>query len=301
VPNKSVSACEAATWHLHLWPIGEEHGADTECQRIPFACRSWRHEGECRKWRGALDWWRVREAVKTRNDWVYVVLTFRQPDDELGRWKTYLQAGKSWDIMRKRIVRSYGKLQYIQTLERHSRGGCHCNVLLGNHAIAKEVELDWKKWRSGFLKSTAVSCGFGPVCWVERVDDNVSGIAGYLTKLANELTGSGPKNQVPVDAPPHFRRIRASRGLLPKKTDPELTGQLVKVPIPEYDYTRPDSQQTCGSVGRTNQQSGKGEHHATNKSTLESTRGPCCRGHGDTGGGNGNARSFDNGAVYAKS
>jgi hypothetical protein len=244
-----TDACEDGQWHLHIWPIGEEHGPETQCQRIPFTCRSWRHEGECRKWRGALDFWRIKEAIKKRKDWVYIVLTFHQGND-YQRWQTYFKAGKAWDILRKRITRKYGKLAYVQTWERHVRGGCHVNLLLGNALIAQDVELDWKTWRACFLRPNAVGSGFGYICWVERLDENYNAMAGYLTKLANELTGAGIKNQVPVDAPPHFRRIRASRGLLPPPPEKIFTGQLVKIPLPEYNYSQAEHLQPCGCVGQ---------------------------------------------------
>jgi hypothetical protein len=57
-------------------------------------------------------------------------------------------------------------------------------------------------------------------------------MAGYLVKLAKELTGAQAKkgDQAPLHAPRHFRRIRASRGLLPAqaKGAGEWTGALVR-------------------------------------------------------------------------
>jgi hypothetical protein len=61
-------------------------------------------------------------------------------------------------------------------------------------------------------------------------------MAGYLVKLTRELTGAGPKNQIPVNAPRHFRRLRASKGLLPpRKKNDHVTGALVKIPIDELE------------------------------------------------------------------
>lgn len=63
----------------------------------------------------------------------------------------------------------------------------------------------------------AVAVGFGFRTWVEPLRPGAElTLAGYLTKLSRELTGAGFKDQVPVNAPPHFRRLRASRKLLPK-------------------------------------------------------------------------------------
>lgn len=238
---RSVEACEAGSWHLHTWDLAEGH--DGGCQRVAFTCRSWRHAGHCREWRGALDWWRVTEGLKSRKDWVYCVLTFKLGPTAEERIRTYTLAGQAWDKVRKRLTRRYGPLAYVQTLERHKRGGCHVNVVIGNGPLCAEVDRDWRAWRRTVLIPTALACGFGPVAWVERCDEQSGRLAGYVTKLANELTGADGKDQVPWDAPPHFRRIRASRGLLPPAPDVDVTGQLVKVPVPTYTIGR---ESCCG-------------------------------------------------------
>lgn len=261
-----IEACQSGTWHLHLWPLGEDHGDGTECQRLPYTCRSWRHEGECRDWRNNLDFWRVLQGIKSRGHWVYCVLTFQQGTAE-ERYKTYYKAGRCWDLLRKRLIRLSGKLSYVQTWERHAAGGCHCNVLLSNPDIAFQVQQDWRKWRRHSLRPNAVASGFGPVCWVERCDDQHERIAGYLVKKASELVLASNKEQTPYDAPPHFRRIRASRGLLPRKPDPEFSGQLVKVPVPEYNYSVPAEQQPCGCHGSPHAKKGE-EQHATHSVTV---------------------------------
>jgi hypothetical protein len=89
----------------------------------------------------------------------------------------------------------------------------------------------WRRW----FRDAAVRAGFGPVVWAECITPrNPDALAGYFIKLARELTGGvgGDKgDQSPVDAPKGFRRIRASRGLLPKSTlfgrgDGPTTGSL---------------------------------------------------------------------------
>jgi hypothetical protein len=55
--------------------------------------------------------------------------------------------------------------------------------------------------------------------WVEIVDSGES-MAAYLVKVAHEFSSSRFKvgDQRPLGAPRHFRRLRASRGLLPPRT-----------------------------------------------------------------------------------
>jgi len=66
-------------------------------------------------------------------------------------------------------------------------------------------------------------------------DNTSSGMAGYLTKLSRELVDANGKGQIPYDAPPHFRRLRASRGVLPKPHKSNLTGWLVTLPMDNVD------------------------------------------------------------------
>ena len=88
------------------------------------------------------------------------------------------------------------------------------NIIIHNEEILRRCAGEgWRKWRQD-LKKLAVKAGFGEVLWVEPVRDSEA-MAGYMTKLSRELTGASRKDQVPVNAPRHFRRLRASRGLLP--------------------------------------------------------------------------------------
>jgi hypothetical protein len=207
-----------------------------------------------------------------------VVLTFVQPGSAAGRWKTYLRAGKAWDIFSKRLRRFFGRFAYIQTWERHKLGGCHVHAAIGNKTFASWAEADYAGLHELLQRRFAVPAGFGPVLWVERLLRAGPEFAGYITKLASELTGSGPKNQVPFDAPPHFRRIRASRGILPKKPESEMTGELVRCPLPEYDYSRSRAANVCGSAGRPAATTG-GKIHATDKGDLAEASRLACSGH----------------------
>ncbi len=266
--NRTQDACEHGQWHLHLWPSDQAH-EDADCRRIPFLCRSWRHDGECRLWRGAYDFVRARAALESRDDWVYIVLTFHQRETAVLRLQTYGIAGRCWDRLNKRLSRAYPKLQYLVTMERHQKGGCHMNVVIGHPQLASHVELDWRRWRRNVLRPSAVECGFGPVCWVERVATVDGGLAAYVTKLGKELTGAATKGQIPVDAPPHFRRIRASRGLLPKKKLSDFTGELVHFTLPEYDSTKPAKSNLCGATGTPAPDHCKhGATNATNTSIM---------------------------------
>lgn len=225
---KYVAACEHGCWHLMLHPPGER----SKVRPVPFRCRSWRHPGKCCEWKGAQDFVRVQEAIEKRDDWVYVVLTFAQ--SEWWDWRAqYRLAFPMWKIMHKRLIREYGKLQYVQTWERHRKQGIHVNLLIGNPAVHLACESDAKEWQEDVLVPMCLDIGFGNRTHAECLrGGSHASMAGYLTKLARELVGAGVKNQIPWDAPPHFRRLRASRGLLPPVYKSDMTGWLSFTPFP---------------------------------------------------------------------
>lgn len=229
-----VHACERCLWHLRVW----HPSAPMDVKRVPFRCRSWRHPGECCLWKGAQDWTRVKEAISTRSDWTYIVLTYSQSDWQ--NWKDqYVASCQIFSALWKRLTRKFGRSQYIQTWERHQRGGLHCNVLIGNSTIFQSVRDDYTHFKRRWLRPNAVACGFGKINYATTFRKGTAdSLAGYLTKLARELVGAGTKGQIPFDAPPHFRRLRASRGLLPPILKSEMTGTLEQFPIPKHLLTK---------------------------------------------------------------
>lgn len=151
---------------------------------------------------------------KLGDHWVYLVLTLIH-SNYANEWAAYNAGYFHWRKFSLRLIRRFGKLAYIQTWERHKSGFPHANVALHNEEIWRLCEGDgWRNFRQ-VLKPMLVECGFGYVVHVAPLRPGGSlTLTGYLTKLSRELTGAGIKNQVPVNAPPGFRRLRASRGLL---------------------------------------------------------------------------------------
>jgi hypothetical protein len=243
---KSIEACEREDWSLLSWPAdvtfdpatGEIHNpTGAEPVRRRFLCGSWRCR-RCARWRGALDWARCASAVRTRGWWLYIVLTF-DPKAYWSVWEAYREAGSNWNNhLREAIRHRAGKFQYLQTWEQHRSGWPHANVILSGEQLRDWVEslgvVDGETEAAGgrarrtrfpvgfrdWLVEAAKRAGFGGVVWAEIIETaNPDSVAGYLTKLARELTGApgGAKGeQSPTMAPRKFRRIRASRGLLPK-------------------------------------------------------------------------------------
>jgi hypothetical protein len=86
----------------------------------------------------------------------------------------------------------------------------------------------WTAWRR-WLAVAAPAAGFGRRVWVEIVDSREA-VAAYLVKVAEEFSRSSFKagDQRPLGAPPHFRRLRASRGLLGPRCRPVWVDELDK-------------------------------------------------------------------------
>jgi hypothetical protein len=158
------------------------------------------------------------------------VLTF-DPSRWRDKWEAYRAGVRLWGRLLKALTRRFGRVEYLQTWEAHQSGWPHVNALIHNPAINA---MDWRRFRL-ILGALAVRAGFGFRVWVEPMRDSEA-MAGYMVKLARELTGAGVKNQVPVEAPRHFRRLRASRGLLEQPyKNPDYTGRLVKKPVEQVE------------------------------------------------------------------
>lgn len=231
---KYIEACKECKWHLRIWPKGNPENG-WECV---YRCKSWRHDGECSQWRASQDFSRIVEAVQTRNDWTYTVFTY-PTNDWPDKAKLYKFGVVSWSRLRKRMVERFGKFAYIQTWEAHKSGYPHMNCLIGNPELWKLAK-NYPHKANGknlslvesIVSHMAKPCGFGWKVYVDAVRSR-EGMSDYLVKQCEELTGAGQKDQRPLAAPPHFRRIRASRGLLPPiRHNPELTGQMLFRPIP---------------------------------------------------------------------
>lgn len=152
--------------------------------------------------------------VKLGIEWVYLVLTLIH-GNYANEWAAYNAGYFHWQKFSKRLIYHFDSLAYVQTWEKHKSGFPHVNVALHNKKIWQLCEGDgWKDFRQ-LIKPMLVETGFGYVVHVSplRPDGELT-LTGYMTKLSRELTGAGVKNQIPINAPRHFRRLRASRGLL---------------------------------------------------------------------------------------
>lgn len=227
----SVNACERQSASLLLWRGAPGKAA---VQVAPYRCGSWRCQ-YCAWSVGREDYRRIEAAALSRERWMYGVLTF-DPADVGSRDDAYREAGRRWDkYLRRRLERRFGRIEYMQTWERHLSGWPHMNILFRSSELYAELDKRgferrwakraqrwalWSPWRRAFRRF-AIDSGFGQCVWLEAIEPkNREAMAAYLTKVSHEFTSSSTKkgDQRPFEAPPHFRRVRASRELLPKRT-----------------------------------------------------------------------------------
>lgn len=173
-----TDACECGAWHLEIWPRGKPG----EKRSVVFRCRSWRHAGECRLWKGAQDFSRCKSALLKYDYWLHSCLTFSQPPGVKAQ-ELFLAGKERWSKLRKRLVREYGKFRYIQTWEIHRSGIPHVHLALSSVKLFESSIADPRENFARLIRPAAVECGFGPVGWIERLNSKEA-FAGYLCKLS---------------------------------------------------------------------------------------------------------------------
>jgi hypothetical protein len=232
-----VQACKNRAWTLALYrkdnrPLDE---AGHWWRLARYRCGSWRCGGACGRQRATEDIARIRAGLSQVNPahCVYAVLTWRpgKGDDYAAAYRGILQ---DWAKFRKRMTRKWGETRYITVTERHQSGRPHLNVVLVNPRLGAACAGEgWKKVRSGWMRRTVTACGFGPITWLEPMR-SLDGLAVYISKLAGEI---GKHSQVPIEAPAHFRRLRASRGMLPPlpASAGEYAGRLIQRALEDID------------------------------------------------------------------
>ena len=166
---------------------------------------------------------------------LFLTLTF-----DPARWKdadtAWRHSRDCWKRLRDHLAYRYGmghgrdrskaQVLYVQTWEQHKNGWPHVHVLVYCPEIAKDVRARghyWKaseqrhvwRWQRQVLQELAIASGFGWRCDVDFPRKDRGSVAGYLVKIASELTRSDSKSdQAPVAAPKGFRRLRSSVGFL---------------------------------------------------------------------------------------
>ena len=233
-----VRACMDSRWHFTL------QGPDGVPFRAPFRCGSWRCP-QCRRKVAARDYARITESLWDRplNELVFMVVTLDQTRDAalgINRVTAYRALTHRLKVLMQSIRREFGKVEYVCTIEQHRSGWPHANFIL--HAPGLASALAQESVASDglapeWLREMSQRAGLGWRVTAEHPRGSQEALAGYIVKVAHhdslKVTGGEvvKLSQLPVTAPKGTRRLRPSRGFLPKRKKREgYTGRLVKVP-----------------------------------------------------------------------
>lgn len=223
----SPKACAAGAWTFR-----SVSRATGEVGLSPFRCKSWRCP-RCAPRVNARDAARIETALSgiDLSRVLFLTLTF-----DPRRWRDAGEAWRHsrdcWKRLRDRLAYRYGlgrgrerqaaRILYVQTWEQHKNGWPHVHALVYCESMADDVRRRgafWKaselrhvhRWQKQVLQREAVASGFGWRCDVDFPRKDRGAVAGYLVKLASELTRSDAKSdQAPVNAPKGFRRLRST-------------------------------------------------------------------------------------------
>lgn len=244
-----IHACHDSSWHLKL-----THLKTGKTVRAPFRCRSWRHAGQCRYLKANADGLRISRALEREEaPLCFLVLTV-DPKDWRDTTSAYIGLQRLFQALIRDVRKDWGPTRYVNVIEQHGSRWPHLNVVLAGD-IGLHVSYDAGSWnpddrapRGGTwqhapsswpsrsrLNEIATKAGFGIRIWVEPIRSKRA-TAMYIGKLSGELSKS---NQVPLEAPTHFRRLRSSLRFLPAPDPSDWTGILLFEPVPNLDKHDP--------------------------------------------------------------
>lgn len=241
----SIEACEKSLWTMAL--VNAETGRKVFKE---FRCKSWRCK-RCAPYVNRIEYQRIKEALagSKKGSLGFVTFTFNRRD-WANKEECWANGTECWKRFRDRLAYHYGtrgrggkraRVRYITVFEQHRDGWPHLHALIesaelmadverwGTRTITKEgKERTIHRINREVLRPMYTASGFGRVGDVQA-PDSIEGMAGYLVKLAAELTGSHRKqDQTPIHAPHGFRRLRATPGFLRSRKEPGVwTGWLV--------------------------------------------------------------------------
>jgi hypothetical protein len=131
---------------------------------------------------------------------------------------------------------------WAAVVEAHKRGWPHVNLMVYAPALAAQLRFEQERLTGKTqreqillrddLLNLAMRHDWGAQSTAEAAR-NREALSGYLVKLAgvaDETTGELAKlSQVPLSAPPRFRRLRSGKGFLsPRFKNPDYTGTMVR-------------------------------------------------------------------------
>ena len=225
---KSITACEN-----HQWSMVTHKKKNPDSVKVSrFRCKSWRCTS-CSPFVRNRDFVRIRETLKENpGQYFFAVFTVKR---EGRKQDAYKEMSRNFRALIKRLVRAYGKIDWIQTLEQHKDGWPHMNMLFKFQDERSWSNEDTERFRARWLVKNSLECGLGKMVSCEIVgstEDDLGKISSYMAKTGLTIISAevSKLSQVPTSAPKGTRRIRSSVGFLKPiaKNDSEYTGGIIQ-------------------------------------------------------------------------
>lgn len=162
--------------------------------------------------------------------WVFATITAHRNAHKAGPIATLKNLQNAWKRLYDRMLRRYGKFEYVRVFEQHKSGRYHMHFLIdiGERYDACEfvIKDDLDEFRHPeckWLRKTCASLGAGWRVHMRRVWEaqtrtaNVGLVVGYIMKYMS-------KNMSIMEFPKHQRRIQTSRKIGSPNTDAKGRG-----------------------------------------------------------------------------
>lgn len=193
-------------------------------------CGSWRCP-DCRRKVASVDFARIKQALEgcDPEELSYLVVTLdqsslRYEEEGFNAKTSYLYMTKQVTYLMKLLRLRYGNVEYVASIEQHQSGYCHINIIVKSKGLAEDISSSGTNdgVNVASLRDLFERANLGRFS-AQRIR-SVGQIAGYVVKIAFEkkLVGETTKtSQLPMNAPFGTRRLRSSKGFLPKKLKPQ--------------------------------------------------------------------------------
>ena len=208
------------------------------------------------RWRAYLLKRFNQEGMRERK-WVFATITAEKRAHKAGPIATLKNLQGAWKRLYDRMLRRYGKFQYVRVFEQHKSGRYHMHILLDigaqydKHEFAILDKLDeFRHPECKWLRNACASLGAGWRVHMRRVWEaktrtaNVGLVVGYIMKYMS-------KNMAIIEFPKHQRRIQTSRAIGSPNTDAKGRGtweHAREVPLSILRNEKPVLDMSTGEV-----------------------------------------------------
>lgn len=211
---------------------------------------------------------RFNQTGMREKSWVFATITAHRDAHKAGAIETLKNLQIAWKRLYDRLLRRYGKFEYVRVFEQHKSGRYHMHFLMdiGEHYdrhdfLIKDPLDEFRHPECKWLRSTMAQLKAGWRVHMRRVWEaktrtaNVGLVVGYIMKYMS-------KNVSLMEFPKHQRRIQTSRNIGSPNTDAKGRGTWEHAREISKDVLRRGEKWVDASTGEVlTDASFEGEHY----------------------------------------